>query len=243
MNITVARENYEEILAMLNEKGVVIIPNYLQEPVLSQMAEEFETVLNMPDNAYRKQLKMEVGRAASLDRFKLSTDDLPSVASVFSDKFMAQLTNDYYTPKPHVLNDTIFVANDVVGTKHLAQDLHFDVVPTLKYFIYLTDTTTENGAFTCVPGSHTITAGIRKKHGSRISYKNRHLTRDLPVNPADAMPIEGKAGTLIIFTTETLHKAGIVSKGERRIMRGHSRIKENKSIFSRLVKKAKQLVS
>jgi len=38
--------------------------------------------------------------------------------------------------------------------------------------------------------------------------------------------VEGKAGSLIIFDTQTWHKAGIVSSGERRVMRGHTRPKE-----------------
>ena len=102
-----------------------------------------------------------------------------------------------------------------MGSKHVANDMHFDVTPTFKYFLYLTDTTHENGAFTCVPKTHKITQEIREKEGSNITQKNMAITRQLPFKEAEAIPVEGEAGTLIIFTTETFHKAGIVSKGER----------------------------
>ena len=64
---------------------------------------------------------------------------------------------------------------------------------------------------------------IRKKYGNKISYENRHLTRQLDYKKEQIIPIEGKAGDLIIFNTDVWHRAGIVKKGERKVMRGHTR--------------------
>ncbi len=149
---------------------------------------------------------------------------------------MHEFKNNYLTKKSD-LNAAIFIAKDVVGAKHVANDMHFDVIPTLKFLIYLTDTTESNGAFTCVPGTHEQTKSIRKNNNNKINFENREFTRDLKYKDSDIIPIVGKAGTLIIFTSETFHKAGNVSEGERKIMRGHSRLPKfdpNKSIKSKL---------
>ena len=162
---------------------------------------------------------------------------------IISEKFLKKEAN---------LNEEIFIVKDVVGSKHIANDLHYDVTPTLKFFVYLSETTEENGAFRCVPGSHKRTKIYRKD--KNISFDERYVTRELDTQdfPME-IPIEGKAGTLIIFHTDVWHKAGIVSKGDRRVMRGHTRPKKdlinlekpkedslkNPSIFRRVINRLK----
>lgn len=95
--------------------------------------------------------------------------------------------------------------NEVVGTRHFAQELHFDVTPTLKFFLYLNDINRDNGAFWCVPGSHHDVAKIRKQHENEISYEDRQFTRH-PDRDGEAVPIEAPAGSLIVFSTEVLNR-------------------------------------
>ena len=113
--------------------------------------------------------------------------------------------------------------HELPGTQHNAQDLHFDVKKTLKFFLYLNDVTEANGAFSCVPGSHNKSEKIRNKYGNEISYENRHLTRQLAYNNEQVISVEGNAGDLILFNTDVWHRAGIVKEGERKVMRGHTR--------------------
>lgn len=233
--------NKSEILDKLEQYGIVIIDNYLDEKTTSNLLQEFEQILSTPDNAYTNKIDYSNGRGAKVFREKIKKPNYSTTSKVFGAHFMRTLTNEYLS-KEAGLNTEIFVVNDVVGTKHHANDLHFDVQPTFKFFIYLTDTTAENGAFMCVPGSHKITQKIRAKYGDKISYENRHLTRDLPVEEAaKAIPIEGKAGTLIIFTTEAFHKAGTVSKGERKVMRGNCRTTRNNNLSNKIIKKLVQI--
>ena len=109
---------------------------------------------------------------------------------------------------------------------HIAQDLHYDKIPTLKFFIYLTDTTSENGSFYCVPGSHKYTKKLQDKNRIELKSPEHSETRFVPLEfQSEQIPLEGKAGTLIIFDTDVFHRAGKVDKGERFVMRGHSREK------------------
>lgn len=229
-DLVINSRNIPLLVDKLNEYGVVIIPEYLGAEDIEQLKVEFEDFLSSEDTPYKKKTPYSDGRAARVDRETLDTKRYPKTSEVFSAPFMRELT-DAFWGKETKLNREIFVVNDVVGSKHVANDLHFDIKPTFKFFIYLTDTTAENGAFSCVPGSHKLTPKLREEYGEKISFDNRDQSRELPVKEEEeVIPIEGKAGSLIIFTTETFHKAGFVSKGERLVMRGHCRKEKQEKI-------------
>lgn len=94
---------------------------------------------------------------------------------------------------------------------------------TLKFYVYLNDVDTNNGAYTCVHGRHHETARLRAVHGSAITLDNREVTRRLPLEKFAAQePVVGTAGTLIVFDA-VRHRAGTVRAGHRLVMRGHTR--------------------
>jgi len=69
------------------------------------------------------------------------------------------------------------------------------------------------------------------------------------VKPEEIFSIEGPAGTLIIFSTDVFHRAGIVSEGQRHVMRGHCRTAEQEAfgqggmpIFGNIAGKLKKLL-
>lgn len=225
-----------EILSGLKEKGIYIIPNFVSREDIEVLNSEFEKALDTADQLPGvKGMDYSVGRGCKLLINKIDSTDFQGALKIFNSDVMKEVANGYYpTNTQFILNEEIYVVNDVVGSSHHANDLHFDVVPTLKFFIYLTDTTERNGAFFCVPGSHINTATIREQYGKGISYKNRHLSRELPFTADDALPIEGSAGTLIVFTTEVMHMAGTVHEGDRRVMRGHTRPVKKSSFVSKL---------
>ncbi|MFH6982631.1 phytanoyl-CoA dioxygenase family protein [Marinoscillum luteum] len=224
-HFTVADLSIDQVVAKLEEFGLVVIPNYLGADDVEKLFKEFYEFTETEDTPYKKNTPYSEGVATRVKRLEMDTERFKKTDEVFGSQFMREITDKYWS-KEAGLNEEIFVVKDVLGSKHVASDLHFDVKPTLKYFIYLNDTTAENGAFSCVPGSHKVTHKLRQKHQRKLSYKNRELTRELPVSEEDVIPIEGRAGTLIIFSTEVFHKAGNITKGERYVMRGHSRTVE-----------------
>lgn len=229
----------QALLGIIDKYGLAIIPEFISIEDLNQLQHEFERLLSAPDTNYKKAKPYSKGRHVIVERELIDKSDYPKTAEVFGSPFMEGVKNNYFNTEA-TLNKDIFVVHDVEGSRHIANDLHFDVVPTFKFFLYLTDTSKANGAFSCVPGSHKRTADIRQQLGNKISYTNRELSRELPYSDDEIVPIEGKAGSLIIFTTEVCHKAGIVSKGERRVMRGHCRelrYEKKKSFLGRLAEK------
>lgn len=203
------------------ENGVAVVEGFYDTNTLDLLHREFEQAF-LPNQKGISAIPLGVGRGLIFNKYQVDNLAYAKTFEVFSAQFMDDLASRYWG-RSVKLNEQIYFMNEVVGTTHVAMDMHFDILPTFKFFIYLTDTTRENGAFACVPGSQQISADIRKKLGKSLSPEQREVTRRIPFGEDEVVHIEGKAGTLIIFTTEVFHRAGKVSKGERRVMRGHNR--------------------
>ena len=96
----------------------------------------------------------------------------------------------------------------------------------LKFFIYLSDIDKSCGAFSCSIGSRAEGYNLRRSAWSVGNYDNvkNRIELDYPelLKEYPSQPIEGKAGTLIVFDTDTFHKGGKVeSEKERLVVRLH----------------------
>ena len=216
-------KNEAAICRLLKEFGVMTVPDYVSAADLEIIRNEFLFGLSQPESKFIKPFPYSEGKGCLVLNDEIDREVFPATSCIFNAEWMRSLSEQYLGGRVD-LNHSIYFVRDVVGSKHHANDLHFDVQRCFKFFIYLQDTTVDNGAFACVPGSLTNAADIRSRYGEKISYDNRELTRDLPFMEKDAVPVEGKAGTLIIFDTDVFHRAGSVSAGERWVMRGHTRI-------------------
>ncbi len=224
--------NASNILTSLEEKGISIVEDYIDQETLKTLKSDFDKYLSLEDNSFLKVFEYSAGKACKLILRMLDTNS--TAFAVFTSDFFQEVANDFLKEE-FELNKEIFLVEDISTSEHVAQQLHYDIARTLKFFIYLEDTTVENGAFCCVPGSQKWTSKMRENHSHEILPGNREFTRKLTDEFGEAIPIEGKAGTLIIFDTDVFHKAGKVSKGRRRVMRGHTRtlrsIQERKKLI------------
>ena len=214
--------SYRNILSELSEKGFSKIEKCASQSTLSSLSSDFIKIFQNPTMECCHFLELEVGAACSVKFDKSKHQSIPHTQAFFNQKWMQQLSDSFWH-KQIPINTEIYVMHELPGTQHNAQDLHFDVKKTLKFFLYLNDVTEANGAFSCVPGSHNESEKIRNKYGNEISYENRHLTRQLAYNNEQVISVEGNAGDLILFNTDVWHRAGIVKEGERKVMRGHTR--------------------
>lgn len=215
----------------LDKDGVFVVENYLNKAEVEKYLVLHKKIENnaITNNGFTKK-ELDPGFMAKYKRG--SNIELKAIDNFFSADWMRNLSKEYYAKNVN-LNTEIHIGLDKAGTKHIAQDLHFDVLPTLKYFLYINDVNNDNGAFSCVPKSHRFTKQIRAKNAN-IDFDSREITREHNYSEAEIIPVEGSAGSLIIFTTEVWHKAGTVVSGERRIMRGHTR---PSSGFTEILKK------
>lgn len=210
------------ILNKLSKVGYAVLNDYISNNQLEHLLEDFLRITSSPFPECCTPLSLDVGTGVSVVFGEEKHVLLNDTQAFFQQEWM-QDVSDAFWGKEIQINSEIYVMHELPGTQHIAQDLHFDVKKTLKFFLYLNDVTEANGAFSCVPGSHNESEKIRGHYGNEISYENRHLTRQLDYKDHEVIPIEGKAGDLIIFDTDVWHRAGIVKEGERKVMRGHTR--------------------
>ena len=96
---------------------------------------------------------------------------------------------------------------------------HTDETYFLKFFVYLTDVRDEHGPLNVVPGSHVKFKNMRHRW---IESNKDYLKRDkVNYNYENKMKsLNGKKGSLIIFDTDILHKAGVLKpKKVRKVIR------------------------
>jgi ectoine hydroxylase-related dioxygenase (phytanoyl-CoA dioxygenase family) len=215
--------SHEKILEIVEEYGLVILEAFIEADHLVRYNKTFDEII---EGRLKGEYILDRGNeTVNLMVLEQGTYELHDSVKHLFDTFETEgfraLARSFFQGEDHNFNKKLFLTQDLVGSAHAAQDLHFDVVPTLKFFLYLSDTSVENGAFTVVPTSHLKTVDIREKYKGEISYENRHLSRP-NADPKLEVPIEAKGGALIVFSTELFHKAGVVSQGERRVIRSHS---------------------
>lgn len=213
----------KELVAAIKSDGVIVINNFCNISELEKLKVEYSFILdgNTQNNSWFENRPYSLGVAAIVTKGDEMKKKYPTAHHFFSNPIMQTITNAYFGTGFNA-NQKIFVVKDVVGNSHHANDLHFDVQRTLKFFLYLTDTNSTNGAFRCVPGSHLETKNIREKNADKISYENREFSRMLPYKNEDTISVDGTAGSLIIFDTDVFHQTGKVSEGERWVMRGQT---------------------
>jgi hypothetical protein len=211
-----------QLARLVRAFGVVRLPGFSQGSELSRLQEEFQLLnsASAPMGTGVKDIPMSAGFGAKL-MLPGVPESLGEIRRFYADNWMRQVSSAFFSGRPPSLNKEVYAMREVPKTIHVAQDLHFDVKPSLKFLLYLTDTTQENGAFSCVPGSTSYSAFTRL-NAKKISYKNRQASRDHPFSDDMIVPVEGTAGTLLVFSTEVWHRAGRVRSGERRTLRGHN---------------------
>jgi len=217
-------KNVGTIFKTLQSQGVVIIPNYANPQQVAHLNHEFSVVQSGIEGS--RLIPLNSGFASDISRFEIDKNILPTTFEFFDSPWMQKLSDKFWNDKT-LLNDHIYAMEETPETSHVAQDLHFDVTKTLKFFVYLNDICKANGAFECVPSSMKLTETTRKTYGSEINYDDRSLTRHHPYTDDQIIPVEAGAGSLIIFSTDVWHRSGKVQSGYRRIMRGHTRIAQS----------------
>lgn len=217
-------DSVDHILLLLKRFGVVRLPKYLSPPdSVSALRTEALALLEGKKDfvkplSYRPKWD---SKAVSVDRSRLDEQAFPHTARVFGSEYMHSIC-DEYLDLPNDFNNAIYITHDLPNPKTVTL-LHYDRIYALKFYIYLFDTSKDNGAFEIILGSQVHGRNARHKYLKKGYLEKDIPIKDFPPNLPLAVPIESDAGTLIIFDTDTIHRGGVVLPGkERLIMRAHS---------------------
>lgn len=212
-----------EIIDTLRSEGIVVLHNAYYG--LEAIVEETKLLLQNEGNDEYK-----FGTAAQLNELGKIQSQYPRIYRFFNQDWMKEVSLGYTGPSHHYFQE-IMASHDYRSDRGVERNgqLHYDRRWALKFFLYLSDVTKDSGAFYYVPGSHKQGEWYRKNEWSQgKAYKNirNRLIEDFGynINNFNLVPVEAKAGTLIIFDTDTYHMGGFTKNGnERLVLRMHCR--------------------
>jgi len=208
-----------EILTTVYENGLYIFPELVDESVVKKLKSQ---TLSLLDEKGDKEYKF--GTAINMGGLNEQDGD---IREFFDTDYFNSLARQYGKGEARAVMATHDYQNDN-GTERNGF-LHFDRTHTFKFFLYLTDCDESSGAFRYAPGSRELGETLRTQAtvdagGDYKTIANRLEIDYLDLNytAEDAKPVEGKAGTLFAFDTDTFHMGGVIQDGkERVVIRSH----------------------
>jgi len=199
----------------------VLVPGYLDTDDIAAATRECTELFDRTPSWARHE-EYSVGRSVRMERRDVDPATLPAILDAFSRPDLERVAATFFGDG-FIFSRTIYAILDVVGSTTRVQELHYDKMRHLKSFVYLTDVTEATGPFHCVPGSHLVTREIESENRRHRIVPTDTDARDLPHDVGDrAVPVCADAGTLILFDSDILHHAGIVTAGRRLAVRSLS---------------------
>jgi hypothetical protein len=207
----------------LCDHGIALLPGWLRDPNrCSTLAREAEQFLDWRPCYAQVLGSYPDGNGIRVERERAATD-APGLHALFDQSWMRQVAASFFGSQPYVFNHDLMIVRDMVGTQHLAHQVHYDRMPQLKYFLYLTDTTVANGAFHCLPGSHRRAKEAQRANRAALRLPASLETRVPPAElDGELVPVEGESGTLLVFDSDIAHRGAPLSKGHRLSVRSRS---------------------
>jgi hypothetical protein len=210
-----------EVLERLEADGVVTIPGYLDGGTVAQAVRECSLLFGQTP-AWAHHEEYSLGQSVRMELTDVDEVEFPAIASVFTRPELAAVVHGFFGDG-FIFSRTVYAILDVVGSTTHVQQLHYDKMRHLKSFIYLSDVTQATGPFHCVPGSHLQTREAQRENRLRRIVPTDSDVRRLPAGLANCtIPVLGEAGTLILFDSDIVHNAGIVTDGSRLAIRSLS---------------------
>jgi Phytanoyl-CoA dioxygenase (PhyH) len=223
----------DDMACALDQHGLIMIPGIVPPDACDSMRQEAYKLLST-SAPWITPLDYSVGRAIRVFRHGIDPAEQHwSIVSFCQAPLLYSLA-DRYLGRGNWFFDDIYVNEDVVGSAHKFQEWHFDSIPHLKLFLYLTDSDVERGALECVLGSH--------HRARRLARRDRILGRTPKTQPRITLdaheagtPMVAKAGTVVLFDSDLFHRAGTVAMDNRVVIRAiYTRRRIERSLLKRV---------
>ena len=208
-----------EVIEAIKEVGLYIFPELIEKSIVEKLKEQTLSILSdKGDTDYKFGTSVNMGGL---------NEQYGAIREFFDTKYFNGLAYQYGKSEQRAVMATHDYQNDN-GTERNGF-LHFDRTHTFKFFLYLTDCDESSGAFRYVPSSRELGETLRTQATSDVGGDYKTIANrleldylDLNYTAEDAEPLEGKAGTLFAFDTDTFHMGGVVQDGkERVVIRSH----------------------
>lgn len=221
-------------LPSLQRDGFCVIDNFVSPEDLASLTQEFDSLFDKLTD--KSQGYIEGGSLRSEENGyppgkhivapRSEYGSLPYLISLFNTR-EARLLVDSYCGMGSDFLMQIFLSHEYNSASNNSEWsrnnwLHFDPYPSLKFLLYLTDVSEENGASGVIKGSR----ALGKKYRTSLNLSDKsglhggvpHRLEDFEKEPqytnSDADLITGSAGMLLILDTDCLHCGGIIHSSD-----------------------------
>jgi hypothetical protein len=209
------------IVERLETDGIVLVPGHLGTRAIAAARSECDELFyRTPTWAHHEEYS--VGESVRMERRDVDPGAFPAITSALARPELEAVVHGVFGDS-YIFSRTIYAILDIVGSKTRVQELHYDKMRHLKSFVYLTDVGAANGPFHCVPGSHLLAREAERENRRKRIVPSDDDARVVPPEMAAcSLPVLGEAGTLILFDSDILHRAGVVTEGKRLAIRSLS---------------------
>ena len=232
----------DELSSIISQYGIFIVDSYLSKEELTLLNKEVKECHKSIGKSY------QFGTTYSVEKSKDINEESQQY-KIFSKPWMKELFLNLNSNNIEGFFTSIYSTHDFKYDGSIGRNgyLHFDRNRSLKFFFYLNDVTEKNAAFYIQEDSHHLGKKFRENAWGNLiptpsdnlikkilhkffgkpfeKIKNR-IELDYPelMVPSKLIPVEGKAGTLIVFDSDIFHKGGLIQKEglERLVLRMHS---------------------
>lgn len=205
----------------LKRDGIIKIDNFID---VNPYVNEFNQAIKTSTTDYPP------GGMARIPRENFTS--IPTIIKIFKADDFKQVADAYLGPPVDFLLQ-IFMTHEqkILDKKQWSRNnyAHIDPFRALKFLLFLTDVTKESGAFCCVPGTQEIGKKLRLRNSVEQNLSSNTYTlaahSDFAYLEDQMIPMEGKAGMLLIMDTDMIHGGGVILRDglERKVINAHCR--------------------
>ena len=162
--------NYSKLINTLRQDGILIFPNFCNKKECNFLKKEFHKMESkkVPWAKYTKDKFGSVVHYAPINHYLDKQKDFcKNLTDVFQEEIIKFLIESYLNRTAY-FDRVVLTRNKVKEDSSTIVPWHIDHFETegkcLKFFLYLTDTDTHNGAFSYIPKFHMFQHELNKKY-------------------------------------------------------------------------------
>jgi len=200
--------NIDEICDKIKMQGYFVCKNYVSN--IEKIDNEFENIINNKANNFDKNTGNNKCLRTKLNNDYLNKTNFPEIYKNLFNSFTMKICKNFGIDFVKDPKDT-FIHKDYecLNTNNVYP--HFDYDRKLKFYLCVCDMDITNGCFKVLPNKLDMVNEIRNSGNKRnnIFDENHHLyagTHHIEIS--ELIPLEAKAGDLIIFDTNCIHAGG-----------------------------------
>jgi hypothetical protein len=217
------------IQSKLEAEGYCVFESCLSDEFcdgILQRSLEVECLVNGDEVAGREPIfeRFNRGGPPSAVQFGVQRDDttdIPGVQQLLCDESLIAVAQNYLRAKPIFTGISLGWSTAFKETPddNAAQEFHWDMerIKWLRYFIYLTDVTSDNGPHCFIRGTHRTGSIPKELYGAGyVRHSDEEIRRFY--GRERHCEFVGKRGTIIAEDSRGLHKGAMPKKGDRLLL-------------------------